>query len=58
LKIRDVSGQHEVPILENPPPARALHATVEIDQPIAPERYKAVAEVIGHVMRLRRAVRH
>jgi flagellar biosynthetic protein FlhB len=56
LKIREVAGQHSVPIVENPPLARALHATVEIDQPIPPEHYKAVAEVIGYVMRLRRMV--
>ena len=43
-------------MVENPPLARALHATVEIDQEIPPEHYKAVAEVIGYVMRLRRAV--
>ncbi|MGC1092876.1 MAG: EscU/YscU/HrcU family type III secretion system export apparatus switch protein, partial [Pseudolabrys sp.] len=51
-----VAGQHSVPIVENPPLARALHATVEIDQQIPPEHYKAVAEVIGYVMRLRRMV--
>jgi flagellar biosynthetic protein FlhB len=45
-----------VPIVENPPLARALHASVEIDQVIAPEHYKAVAEVIGYVMRLRRGL--
>ncbi|HTL66002.1 MAG TPA: flagellar biosynthesis protein FlhB [Pseudolabrys sp.] len=56
LKIREVAGKHSVPIVENPPLARALHATVEIDQQIPPEHYKAVAEVIGYVMRLRRAV--
>ncbi|HET9715343.1 MAG TPA: flagellar biosynthesis protein FlhB [Pseudolabrys sp.] len=54
LKIREIAGQHSVPIVENPPLARALHATVEIDQQIPPEHYKAVAEVIGYVMRLRR----
>jgi len=54
LKIREVAGKHSVPIVENPPLARALHATVDIDQPIPPEHYKAVAEVIGYVMRLRR----
>jgi flagellar biosynthetic protein FlhB len=43
-------------VVENPPLARALHATVEIDQEIPPEHYKAVAEVIGYVMKLRRAV--
>ena len=56
LKIREVAGEHSVPIVENPPLARALHATVEIDQQIPPEHYKAVAEVIGYVMRLRRMV--
>ena len=57
LKIREVAGEHRVPVVENPPLARALHATVEVDQAIPAEHYKAVAEVIGYVMRLRRAVR-
>lgn len=56
LKIKEVAGKHSVPIVENPPLARALHATVEIDQQIPPEHYKAVAEVIGYVMRLRRGM--
>jgi flagellar biosynthetic protein FlhB len=56
LKIREVAGEHAIPLVENPPLARALHATVEIDEPIPPEHYKAVAEVIGYVMKLRRAV--
>ena len=56
LKIRAVAKEHDVPILENPPLARALHATVEIDQEIPAEHYRAVAEVIGYVMRLRRRV--
>jgi flagellar biosynthetic protein FlhB len=55
LKIREVAGEHAIPIVENPPLARALHATVEIDQEIPPEHYKAVAEIIGYVMKLRRA---
>ena len=56
LKIREIAAEHRIPIVENPPLARALHATVEIDQVIPPDHYKAVAEVIGYVMRLRRAV--
>ena len=43
-------------MVENPPLARALHATVEVDEEIPPEHYKAVAEVIGYVMKLRKAV--
>ncbi|MEA2950560.1 MAG: flagellar biosynthesis protein FlhB [Alphaproteobacteria bacterium] len=56
LKIREVAGKHSIPIVENAPLARALYATVELDKEIPPEHYKAVAEVIGYVMRLRRAV--
>jgi flagellar biosynthetic protein FlhB len=56
LKIREVADAHAVPIVENPPLARALHSTVEIDQEIPSEHYQAVAEVIGYVMRLNRAV--
>ena len=53
LKIREVAKANEVPIVENPPLARALHAQVEIDKEIPEEHYKAAAEVIGFVMRLK-----
>ena len=56
LKIREIAGLHNVPIVENVPLARALHASVEIDDEIPVEHYHAVAEVIGYVMRLRRGV--
>ena len=56
LKIREVAAEHSIPVVENPPLARALHASVEVDEPVPPEHYKAVAEVIGYVMKLRRAV--
>ena len=53
LRIRALAGEHSVPIVENPPLARALFASVEVDEPIPAEHFKAVAEVIGFVMRLR-----
>lgn len=53
LRIREVAEENEVPIVENPPLARALYASVELDEEIPPEHFKAVAEVIGYVMRLR-----
>lgn len=53
LKIREIATLNEVPIVENPPLARALHAAVDIDKEIPEEHYRAVAEVIGFVMRLR-----
>jgi flagellar biosynthesis protein FlhB len=52
-KIREIAEANDVPVMENPPLARALHATVEIDQEIPHEHYRAVAEIIGYVMRLR-----
>ncbi|RMF07167.1 MAG: flagellar biosynthesis protein FlhB [Alphaproteobacteria bacterium] len=54
LRIREIAKDHEIPLVENPPLARALYAGVEIDDEIPEEHYKAVAEVIGYVMRLRR----
>lgn len=53
-RIKAVAAEHGVPVIENPPLARALHATVEIDDEIPVEHYKAVAEVIGFVLRLKR----
>jgi flagellar biosynthetic protein FlhB len=54
LRIREIAEESGVPIVENPPVARALHAAVEIDQEIPPEQYRAVAEIISYVFRLRR----
>jgi flagellar biosynthetic protein FlhB len=53
LKIREVGEANGVPVVENPPLARALHATVELDAPIPVEHYRAVAEVISYVMQLK-----
>ncbi|UYO38880.1 flagellar biosynthesis protein FlhB [Rhodopseudomonas palustris] len=55
FRIREVAKEHDVPIVENVPLARALYATVEIDDEIPVEHYQAVAEVIGYVMNLKRA---
>ncbi|MBF0374764.1 MAG: flagellar biosynthesis protein FlhB [Alphaproteobacteria bacterium] len=56
-RIREVAEENEVPIVENPPLARALYASVDIDREVPPEHYKAVAEVIGYVMRLKGKLR-
>ncbi|MGV3491937.1 MAG: flagellar biosynthesis protein FlhB [Devosia sp.] len=53
LRIRELAKEHDVPIIENPPLARALFASVDIDQTIPAEHFRAVAEVIGFVMRLK-----
>lgn len=51
-RIRELATEHEVPIVENVPLARALFL-VEIDDPIPVEHYKAVADVISYVMKLK-----
>jgi flagellar biosynthesis protein FlhB len=56
-RIREIAEEHKVPIVENPPVARALYAAVEIDQEIPAEQYKAVAEIISYVMRLKGALK-
>jgi flagellar biosynthetic protein FlhB len=53
LRIRDVAKANGVAVVENPPLARTLFATVDIDEPVPFEHYAAVAEVIGYVMRLK-----
>jgi flagellar biosynthetic protein FlhB len=53
LRIREVAEANDIPIVENPPLARALYASVEIDEEIPSEHYHAVAEVIGYVYRLK-----
>ena len=53
LRIREVAKENNVSIVENPPLARALYASVDVDETIPTEHFKAVAEVIGFVMRLK-----
>lgn len=52
-RIRELARENGVPIVENPPLARAIYATVEVNHEIPGEHYKAVAEIIGYVMKLK-----
>jgi flagellar biosynthetic protein FlhB len=52
LTIRRIARENNVPVIENPPLARSLHAAAEIDDEIPAEHYKAVAQVISYVMKL------
>ncbi|HEV2997968.1 MAG TPA: EscU/YscU/HrcU family type III secretion system export apparatus switch protein [Solirubrobacteraceae bacterium] len=51
-QIRRVAEEHEVPIVADPPLARALHGSVEIGQMIPAELYAAVAQVLAFVYRM------
>ena len=54
LRIREVAKEHDVPIVENVPLARALYAAVDIDETIPREHFEAAAKVIGFVMQKRK----
>ena len=53
LKIKEIAEKAEVPIVSNPLLARALYDQVDLDGEIPADHYKAVAEVIGFVYRLK-----
>jgi flagellar biosynthetic protein FlhB len=52
MRIRQRAIEHQVPLIENPPLARALYGSVEVGQEIPPHLYRAVAEVLAYVFRL------
>lgn len=54
LRIREVAQENKIPIVENAPLARALFEQMEIEQTIPREHFKAVAEIISYVFKLRR----
>ena len=51
-RIKDLARQNNVPIVENPPLARALYRDVKVGAEIPPSFYKAVAKIIATIMRL------
>jgi flagellar biosynthetic protein FlhB len=55
LKIRDLAREAKVPVLEEPPLARALYAHTELDQEIPARLFAAVAQVLAYVYQLRAA---
>jgi flagellar biosynthetic protein FlhB len=53
-KIREIAEQHGIPLVEDPPLARALYAAVEVDQTIPHQHYEAVAKIIGFILAAKR----
>ncbi|MDY6310391.1 MAG: EscU/YscU/HrcU family type III secretion system export apparatus switch protein [Cyanobacteriota bacterium] len=53
-KIIKIAEENSVPVIENPPIARALFRMVDINHPIPPELYKAVAEILMFVYKMKR----
>ena len=53
LRIRELAREHSIPMMEDPPLARALYRAVKVGTEVPPKFYKAVASVLGHVFRLK-----
>ncbi len=60
LKIKEVALAHDIAVIEDPPLARALYATMEVDETIPREHFEAVAKIIGMILGVgrRRAQAH
>lgn len=56
LKIREIANEHDVPIFEAPPLARALYHHTELNQEIPEGLYLAVAQVLAYLFQLRQQV--
>ena len=56
LKIREIAREHHIQIVENPPLARELYKSVEVDEEIPEQFYQAVAEVLAFVYRSKSAL--
>lgn len=52
-KIIGIAKEHNVPVIENPPVARAVFRMCDINQPIPPELYKAIAEILLFVYKMK-----
>jgi flagellar biosynthetic protein FlhB len=52
-RIVEIAKENKVPVVQNVPLARAMYKMVELDQPIPPEMYVAMAEVLAYVYRLK-----
>ncbi len=52
-KIKQIATEHDIPIVEDPPLARALYKTVELDQEIPEKFFQAVAEILAYVYKLK-----
>lgn len=54
VKIKNIAKDNNIPIIENPALARALHDQIEIEQEIPSEFYKALAEIFSYVYELKK----
>ena len=57
-RIREIATEHNIPIVEAPPLARAIYYSAEIDSEIPARLYLAVAQILAYIYQLKEAVKH
>jgi flagellar biosynthetic protein FlhB len=53
-RIRNIAGEHHIPVVENKELARNLYKAIEVGETIGSEFYKGVAELLAYVYKLKR----
>lgn len=53
-RIRELADEHKIPLVSNPPLARAMYDTVDVDEEIPSQHYRAVAEIISYVYKMKK----
>ncbi len=54
VRIKEIAKENDIPIIENPSLARALHDQIEVDQEVPNEFYKTLAEIFSYVYELKK----
>ena len=54
MRIREIAKEHDIPLVENVPLARSLYKSVEVGEAVPRQAYKAVAEVLAFVYKLKK----
>ncbi len=53
-KIKEIAVENKVPIVEDKPLAQLLFKTVDIDEQIPPELFKAVAQILAYIYQMKK----
>jgi flagellar biosynthetic protein FlhB len=53
-KIKEIAAEHNIPIVEDKPLAQLLYKTVEIDEQIPPDLFKAVAQILAYIYQMKK----
>jgi flagellar biosynthetic protein FlhB len=53
LKIKDIANKHNIPIIEDPSMAKALHSQIEVEEEIPEEFYQAIADIFSYIYKMK-----